>query len=134
MNKKLSLVLVVVLALSVLTVGCGKKSDVAYKDGTYRSESQVDDRGWKSTIEIEVEEGKIVNVDYEEVNEEGLKKSEDEEYAETMKSTSGVSPAEAYEQLEEALVKSQNPEDVDAVSGATTSSETFKELAKEALK
>ncbi|MBC8589616.1 FMN-binding protein [Wansuia hejianensis] len=49
-------------------------------------------------------------------------------------SYTGTTPAKAYEQLEDALVKTQNPDEIDAVSGATGTSEGFKALAKEALK
>ncbi len=50
-----------------------------------------------------------------------------------MEGASGVSPENAYEQLEDSLIKTQDPDKIDGVSGATSSSESFKKLAKEAL-
>lgn len=130
MKRWLSLAMVLTLVL-VVAVGCS--SGGSYKDGQYDAESEVDDHGYKSVINISVKDGKIDKVDYEELSEDGEKKSEDENYAGMMEGASGVTPASAYEQLENSLVKSQDPDKVDAVTGATGSSETFKKLAKEAL-
>ena len=51
-----------------------------------------------------------------------------------MKQTTGISPKEAYEKLEKSLLKTQNFEKVDTVSGATYSSENFIKLLKKSLK
>lgn len=133
MKKFLSISLVFILTLGIL-VGCTEKSTVEYEDGTFNVELEADERGWKPILEITVENGKITEVNYDEVNEEGVLKSTDEEYAESMKGVSGVSPAEAYELLEKDLIDKQDVDKVDMVSGATTSSENFKELVNEALK
>ena len=125
----LAMVLTLVLALAVGCSGGGAK----FKDGSYDAESEIDENGYKGSISIVVKEGKISEVNYDELSEAGEKKSEDEEYANTMEGVSGVRPADAYEQLENGLVKSQDPDKVDAVTGATGTSATFKELAKEAL-
>lgn len=131
MKKFLVLGLVLVL---VLTMAVGCSSDKAkYEDGTYTAETEFDSNGYKGTIEIVVSGGKITSVDYDELNEAGDKKSEDAEYAEMMEGVSGITPAKAYDQLEKALISKQNADDVDLVSGATTSAETFKALVKEAL-
>lgn len=131
MKKFLVLGLVLTLVLTI-AVGCSS-NEAKYEDGTYTAESQPDDRGWKGVIEIVVENGEITSVDYDEMNQEGSRKSEDEEYAASMKGVSGVSPSEAYEQLEDALISRQDVDEVDLVSGATSSAEMFKTLAKEAL-
>lgn len=102
-------------------------------DGTYNAESGPDDRGYSAAIDITVENGKISTVEYDETNAEGVSKTEDEEYSQNMKEKSGISPAEAYEQLEEQLIEAQNVDEVDVVTGATSSTEKFKELAIEAL-
>ena len=132
MKKFLVLGLVLTILLT-MAVGCTSNEGAGYEDGTYTAESEPDDRGYKSVIEIIVENGEITSVDYDELNEGGARKSEDEEYAASMKGVSGVSPAEAYEQLENALISRQNVDEVDMVSGATSSAEMFKSLAKEAL-
>ena len=131
MKKFLVLGLVLTLVLT-LAVGC-TSNDAKYEDGTFTAETEFDDKGYKSVVEVVVADGKITSVDYEEFNEEGAKKSEDDEYAEIMKGASGITPAEAYEQLEKALISRQNVDEVELVSGATSSAETFKSLVKEAL-
>ena len=50
-----------------------------------------------------------------------------------MKEEEGVTPKETFEKLAEELISSQDIDEVDAVSGATTSSEIFKTLVKDAL-
>lgn len=130
MKKFISLGLIIVLVLS-FTVGCTNTATLT--DGEYTAESEPDDHGYKGVINITVTGGKIETVDYDEYNAEGKRKSEDTEYAESMKGVSGVTPAGAYEQLEQALITKQNPDQIDAVTGATSSSELFVRLAKEAL-
>lgn len=132
MKRVWSLIIILSLVL-VIGAGCEKTSDIRYKDGKFTAEDDLDDQGWKGEIEIKIRDGKMVEVDYDEVNREGDEKTEDEEYSKSMEESSGVSPEDAYEQLEDALVKTQDPNRIDAVSGATTSSERFKKLAKEAL-
>lgn len=132
MKKALSLVLIIAMVMTIV-IGCSSDK-VEFEDGVYSAEGAIDDKGWKPTIIITVEDGKIEDVDYDEVSEDGSKKSDDDEYAKSMKAVSGISPEEAYEQLEDDLESSQTVDKVDAVSGATGSSEQFKNLANEALK
>lgn len=132
MKRFLAFGIVLTLVMSIM-VGCQTSTEAEYKDGNYTAETQPDDRGWKGVIDITVKDGKITEVDYDEYNEAGEKKSDDEEYAKSMEGASGVSPADAYEQLEDSLTKTQDPDKIDAVAGATSSSDWFKELAKEAL-
>lgn len=130
-NRIFMSILFFILILSVS--GCFNKN-MDYEDGTYYEETDYDDRGWKSTLEVVVGNGNIESVNYEEVNEKGEIKSEDEEYGETMKQTTGISPKEAYKKLEKSLLKTQNIEKVDTISGATYSSENFIKLLKKSLK
>lgn len=130
MTKKLSLILILVLSLSIVS-GCGANKE--YENGSHTAETSYDDRGWKSTIEVVVEDGKIVDAIYEEINEEGVKKSEDEEYAKIMEETKGTYPKKAYGELKDSLISKQDPNKVDGVTGATSSSEKFIKLSKDAL-
>lgn len=132
MKKMLIVTLVLVLSVSIL-VGCQQSEKIKYKDGDYNTESDVDENGWKGKIDITVKDGKIDKVDYNEFDEKGNKKTEDLEYSENMENSSGIMPKDAFEQLEEALINTQNPDKIDAVAGATSSSEQFKELAEESL-
>lgn len=131
MKKFLALALVLTLILT-MTVAC-TTDQAGFEDGTHTAEGEIDDHGWKPVIEIVVEDGQITSVDYDEYNEAGELKSEDDEYADSMEGVSGVRPVDAYEQLENNLINSQNVDQVDVVSGATASSEAFKNLANEAL-
>ena len=132
MKKKfLAFALILTLVFTV-AVGCTTE-EAGLEDGTFTAEGELDDHGWRPEIEIVVENGEITSVTYDEINEEGQLKSEDDEYSDSMEGVSGVRPADAYEELENDLISSQDVDQVDAVSGATSSSETFKALAKEAL-
>lgn len=64
-----------------------------------------------------------VNFDY--INADGALKSEDEGYNTSMKENAGTNPAEFKIALAESLIASQDPTKVDAVTGATSSSEEF---------
>lgn len=89
-------------------------------DGVYSAESPLDAFDYKHVINIEVKDGKITSVDYNEVKLNGIGKQEDETYCEEM-IISGTSPAIAYPIMEKQLLKTQNSLDIDAVSGATYS-------------
>ena len=105
------------------------------KDGTYRAEyKDFDDHGWKDYVTITVSDGKITEVDYDAVNDNGDKKSADEAYREQMEPISNTYPAKFYKELEDQLVDEQDLKKVDAVAGATNSSNDFKILGMEAMK
>lgn len=130
MNKKriLSLVAATMLSVAVLA-GCGSKD--AMKDGKYEVESKADDKGYTSSLVIEVKDGKISTADFDMKNDKGSKK-DDEAYNTPYKAASGIDSAEAFEALGKKLVEKQSA-DIDAVSGATGTTETFKKLAAKAI-
>lgn len=129
-RKNMMIVLAVILVLALYSC---KDTSIDYSDGIYEEEDNYDERGWKAKLKIEVVEGKISLVDYEEVNEDGDKKSEDKEYGKIMEETSGVSPEIAYELLESDYIEKQDIKKIDIVTGATSSSERFFKLAKKAI-
>lgn len=139
-RRILSLLAAAALATTVL-VGCGAKEEanneasqeVVLKDGTYKAESEADDHGNTASIEIEVKDGKIATVKYDEKSSDGVSKLDNEEYNNNMKSVSGTNPIEAFPALQEALVEKQDVASVDTVTGATATSEKFKTLAEKAL-
>lgn len=136
MNKKriLSLVAATVLSVGVLA-GCGSKDEAAkseFKDGTYVVESkEASDNGYITSLSVEIKDGKISAVTYDETK-DGASKKDDASYNEMMKSKSGTSAAEAMEALEKNMVEAQSAE-VDTVTGATGTSSTFKTYAAKAL-
>lgn len=136
--KKLSSLLAVAALSASILVGCGAKAEETttengLKTGTYTAKGTKDDKGYTAEIEITVADGKISAVKYDEKDEAGVSKLDNTEYNEKMKAKSGVSPIEAYPQLQDSLVEKQDVASVDAVTGATKSTESFKTLAEEAL-
>lgn len=133
-KRVISLLAVAALATTVF-VGCGSKdeaTEAGLKDGTYSAKSEADERGYVSSIEIEVKDGKIATVKYDEVGEKGSK-LEDADYNTNMKAKSGTNPEEAFPALEKSLVEKQDVAAVDAVTGATNTTNNFKTLAEKAL-
>lgn len=131
MNKKriLSLVAATMLSVAVLA-GCGSKEE-GMKDGKYAVESKADDKGYVSSLAIEVKDGKIISADFDMTNDKGSKK-DDEGYNTAYKAKSGIDSATAFKTLGEKLVEKQAA-DIDAVTGATGTTETFKKLAAKAI-
>ena len=66
------------------------------KDGTYKLVSETDKRGWHVEFTIVVEGGKITSSDYDNLNKDGKRKSEDEAYEKQMKDKVKVGPAEYF--------------------------------------
>ncbi len=113
--------------------GNGNKTGGELKDGVYSVEyDSFDDHGYKGRIELTVSGGKITDVKFDEIAENGSSKREDEEYKNRMEGVAGTYPEKAYEELEKNLIDKQSA-DIDTVSGATSSSNKFKALADYAI-
>ncbi|BCG61504.1 FMN-binding protein [Paenibacillus sp. URB8-2] len=105
-----------------------------YEDGTYKVAADTfDDHGWKPQIDLEIKDHKIASVQFDYVNEAGKLKTEDADYKTAMEAKNKTYPAKYTEELEKQLVEKQSIGSVDAVSGATTSSNNFKALVEYAL-
>lgn len=130
MKKRISFIPLLTLLVALLA-GCG--GGKTYEDGTHYRESEFDERGWKSTLTLTVKNGKISEVTYDEVDNKGISKTTNPEYAQAMKEEEGVTPQEAFNTLSKELLSTQDINEVDAVSGATTSSELFKKLVEDAI-
>ncbi|MBS4462596.1 FMN-binding protein [Aerococcaceae bacterium zg-B36] len=102
----------------------------ALKDGEYKLESNADERGWAHSFTIVVKDGKITESKYDMVDKDGKLKSENEEYNKMMEEKSGASFAKAVEAYNKGLVEKQNVADVESVSGATSTYNSFAEYAK----
>lgn len=100
-------------------------TSTTWQDGTYSGESDYDERGWKVVQTITIKDGKITESTFDYEDKDGNKKSDDTEYNEAMEKQSGVSSKDATTQLNEQLVKTQNIDEVEVVSGATNSSNNF---------
>ncbi len=104
-----------------------------YEDGTHEAELEPDERGWKAVVEVTVEGGKITAAAFDEVNEEGAKKSEDEEYLERWGTAANIDASEVYPKYEEDLIETQDVEEVEVITGATSTHEKFQDVVKKAL-
>jgi major membrane immunogen (membrane-anchored lipoprotein) len=146
-NKLITLIIAGVMTLSVLS-GCGKKEEpttpvvtppavetpapvaTPATPATYAaSADEFDARGWKAELTLTYEGDKIVKIEYDEVNKDGLKKSADEGYATAMKADKGLTPAIVGKKLAETTLSDNK---VTTVSGATTTSNSFKTLYEKA--
>lgn len=139
-------VLFAVLALLLASCGGGTASQkptdtvtkpipakVVYTDGNYRATfSTPDSRDWTPFIEILVREGVVVSANFDYFSSTGTYKSQDVAYAEGMKAKSGITPVEVANQLVDNMIDI-NSGDVDVVTGATSTSDSFRFLAKAAL-
>lgn len=104
-------------------------------DGKFKAEDKdFDRRGWKVYNEITVKDGKIVGADFDYVNKNGELKSKDIEYNKKYREISKIDVPELKELFEADLIKTQNPNDLEEVAGATQSLVQFKQLSEVAMK
>jgi major membrane immunogen (membrane-anchored lipoprotein) len=105
------------------------------KPGTYRVEyDQPDSKGWTPFFTMEVDtDGVVVDVTFDYRWEDGSLKTADQEYNKRMKSVNGLGPSEYCPRFAKNLIIYQDPDQVDAITGATISSREFKELAQKAF-
>lgn len=116
MSKKKVMLLVLVLALVTLV------ASAKLNDGTYSVRGKVDSHGYYPSITLVVKGNKIASVDYKEIAS-----------AENKPKAKGVYPHAAYftaiETLNKKAVEVNGDLDkLDAVAGATHTSDTFKEM------
>ncbi|MGM0640814.1 MAG: FMN-binding protein [Thermotogota bacterium] len=122
MKKLLSLVMVLSLVLVSFAAG-----HIDLADGEYRAERLEPSHGWVDFVELTVEDGKFTDVVLDAYNaEDNSLKSEDEGYADRM----GMDPAEFFATLANDLEDTQHINEVDTVTGATSSSDNFRALVK----
>ena len=117
--------------LAALLLSSCQGSDT-YKDGTYRTQfKEPDDHGWTEYVEVTVSGGKFTAVEFDAMNEDGEKKTQDEEYKEAYTGAGYQTyPADYTQKLEDSLLQKQDANNVEMVAGATKSSNSFKELVK----
>ena len=110
------------------------KDGEKYKDGSYTAKGPVDERYWTPTVAITVKDGKISTVKYDEVSSRIYKyKSLDPAYISRFKELKEVDLLAVYDLLQKSLLEKQDPSKVDTVTGATSSSASFIEIAKKVI-
>ncbi len=126
MQRMGAVVLSLLLGLCLLT-SCG--TSTTYMDGSYRVEFQnYDSRGYKDFLEVTVENGSIVSLQYNAINEDELLKTDDVTYRENMQATQSTYPERFSQDLMNQYLETNDINEVDAVAGATYSSSSFFDL------
>ncbi len=128
---KKQLLILAIIATLLLTVSCTSKE---LKDGTFVGEIKGEGSS-KTVVELVIKDKKIVACVLESYDKEGNIKGRDygansgkANYALAQKAVQGM------QKYPEMLLKTQNVDDVEAVSGATISYKQFKAAVKEAIK
>jgi major membrane immunogen (membrane-anchored lipoprotein) len=103
-------------------------------DGYYLAETEMyDSHGWKEYVSVFINNNRIVSVEYNATNQAGLVKSWDMEYMRVMARISGTYPNAYTRYYVTALLETQNPDRIDALTGATDSWVSFKLLSAAVL-
>jgi len=102
------------------------------KNGKYFGLTPADDFGYFHLVYLEINEGVVIDIHYDELKSNGRNKRTDTEYNREMLK-SGTTPSIAYPIYEQELLKSQDYMKVDAVTGATYSLYRFRMAVAKAL-
>ncbi len=114
------------LLLVFLLAGCGKTEGL--QDGYYTAQASEYHFGWKEYVTIIVKGGRIVSVEYNAENASGFIKSWDNAYMQTMLHSTGTYPNEYTRYYAGQLLEGQGEDEIDALSGATSSYGSFQKL------
>ena len=101
------------------------------KDGSYKLEEKNYDHGYRVVFDMTVKDGKITKSNYDYLNEDGKSKQKDADYEKSMKEKTKTGPKEYIPALNKSLEETQNPDAVEVVTGATHSSENFKNYSQQ---
>lgn len=123
MNKKIFLG---VFILTLLLQGCGSQTKM--QDGFYSAEMSGYSHGWKEYVCIMVKNNKIVYTEFNAKDPSGYIKAWDNAYMQNMASVNGTYPNEYTRYYAAELIEKQNPSDLDALTGATSSGNNFMRL------
>ena len=122
--------LILFLMTGILT-GCGGSQEL--QDGYYTAQAQEFSHGWKEYVTIMVKGGSIVSVEYNAENASGFIKSWDNAYMQNMLHSNGTYPNEYTRNYARQLLEGQGKGQIDAISGASSSHDSFKKLAAAVL-
>ena len=116
----------ITLAGMMLFTACGEQTGM--QDGYYTAQASEFSHGWKEYITIMVKGGSIVSVEYNAENASGFIKSWDNAYMQNMLHVQGTYPNEYTRYYAGQLLEGQGKEEIDALSGATSSYGSFQKL------
>ena len=129
MKRILCSILMVLLLLPL--AACGDKGGL--QDGYYTAQADQFSHGWKEYITIMVKGGSIVSVEYNAENASGFIKSWDNAYMQNMLHVNGTYPNEYTRYYAGQLLAGQGNGTIDALSGASSSYDSFQKLAAAVL-
>jgi len=125
-NRTVGIVILLLAVLGIaMYINAQRQEGPQWQDGTYVGRSSPDERGYFGEIELMVNDGKIAEAEYEEMDQQGARKDENYPYQ--------LGP-QSHDELENRLVESQNPDEVDSISGATQTHGRFVEASRDALR
>lgn len=126
-------ILPLTLGLSALLLTACSSS--AYFDGKYEARSFKDSHGAYAQVSLVLDNDDIVQVDYVTVMADG--KIKDERYGQGLDKEMYEAAQVAVKAMpiyKQTLIETQDIDEVDAISGATTSNKQFKDAVKKALR
>lgn len=129
--KRIFVMLLSLLLLTPLLTACGDQEGL--QDGYYTAQASEFSHGWKEYITILVKGGNIVSVEYNAENASGFIKSWDNTYMQNMLQITGTYPNVYTRYYANQLLEGQCEEDIDALSGASSSHGSFQILSQAVL-
>lgn len=130
MRRIIGRILALAAAVLLLT-SCGSTQEL--QDGYYTAQAAKFSHGWKEYITIMVKGGAIVSVEYNAENASGFIKSWDIAYMKNMNGITGTYPNKYTREYAAQLLENQSADNIDAVSGASSSGGNFVKLAAAVL-
>ncbi len=124
-RRMLALAMCAMMLIGLLTA-CGGQAGL--QDGYYTAQASEYHFGWKEYVTIIVKGGRIVSVEYNAENASGFIKSWDNAYMQTMLHSNGTYPNEYTRYYAGQLLEGQGEDEIDALSGATSSYGSFQKL------
>ena len=117
-----------VFILALLLPGCG--SGPRMKDGFYSAEMSDYSHGWKEYVCIMVKGNEIVYTEFNAKDPSGYIKAWDNGYMGNMLAGTGTYPNAYTRAYVAQLVETQDPDEIDAVTGASHSGGNFDKLSR----
>ncbi|MDR2503816.1 MAG: FMN-binding protein [Deltaproteobacteria bacterium] len=122
------------LPVLFLFCSCSRDAQTALKDGYYTAEQAFyDETGWKYFLTIYVHNNRIVTVEYNAKNSNGLLQSWDMAHLREIKAKSGVSPVRQRQKYIDALVLGQDAAAIALIPESAQVYAVFKPLAEAAM-
>ena len=135
MKKRIICGLILAAMAGMLCSGCGSTKEVngELQDGYYTAITAVQEFGWNEFVTICVKNHQIVSVEYNAKNPSGFIKSWDMAYMRNMNPISGTYPNHYTRTYAAEFLEEQSSEEIDMLTGATSSGMNFKALTAAVL-